>query len=154
MNRDELVMDVIDSGYLQKYCSKFLRPWMDREEFEAELYLATVKASRKYLPEKGAWRTFVFWWWRSARSEMTRQYKKRCKWAGMVSFSALEFEVIDRKAETIVSRMAEAAVDRLSNEEKFFLFGSSMKETERRGITRSQYEIRRRQIRRKIAGEL
>ncbi len=52
MNRDELVMDVIDSGYLQKYCSKFLRPWMDREEFEAELYLATVKASRKYLPEK------------------------------------------------------------------------------------------------------
>jgi len=80
--------------------------------------------------------------------------QKRCKWAGMVSFSALEFEVTDRKAETIVSRMAEAAVDRLSKEEKFFLFGAAMKETERRGITRSQYEIRRRQIRKKIAGEL
>jgi len=46
MNRDDLIMDVVDSGYLQKYCSKFFRPWMEREEFEAELYLATVKASR------------------------------------------------------------------------------------------------------------
>lgn len=154
MSRDELVMDVIDSGYLQKYCTKFFRPWMDREEFEAELHLATVRAANKYRPEKGKWRTFVFWWWRSARSEMTRQYKRRSKWSGIVSLSALEFEVIDRKAETIVSRMAEAAVDRLTNEEKFFLFGAAMKETERRGITRSQYEIRRRKIRRKIAGEL
>jgi hypothetical protein len=42
----------------------------------------------------------------------------------------------------------------LTEEEKFFLFGAAMKETERRGITRSQYEIRRRQIRKKIAGEL
>lgn len=154
MTQHELVMDVIDSGYLAKYCSKFLRHWMDREEFEAELYLATVRAANKYRPEKGAWRTFVFWWWRSARSEMTRQYAKRARFKKMVSFSALEFEVIDHKSETVLSRMIESAVDRLTDEERFFLLGASMKETGRRGITRSKYECRRRKIRQKIAREI
>ena len=96
----------------------------------------------------------MFWWWRSARSEMIRRYKRKLRQKKTSSISALSFDLVDKNAETVLSRMLEKAVDGLTSDERFFLLGSSMAETEKRGLTRSQYEIRRRQVRRKIAGEL
>ena len=153
MTPDELVLEVIDSKFLAKFCHKFAPKFMDFDDWHSEVLLATVKASKRWIVEKGSWHTYVFWAWRSARSEVYRQYKQRLKLGPIVSLDKLEFDLSDIKQGrvTIEASLIEKLVDSLSDREKKFLLGASNAEVSAMGITRSKYEVEKRRVRRKLA---
>jgi hypothetical protein len=153
MTPDELVLEVIDSKFLAKFCHKFAPKFMDFDDWQSEVMLATVKASKRWIAEKGSWHTFVFWAWRSVRSEAWRRHKQRLKLGPVVSLDKLEFDLADIKQGrvTIEASLIEKLVDSLSDREKKFLLGASNAEVSAMGITRSKYEVEKRRVRRKLA---
>jgi hypothetical protein len=153
MTPDELVLEVIDSKFLAKFCHKFAPKFMDFDDWQSEVMLATVKASKRWVAEKGSWHTFVFWAWRSVRSEAWRRHKQRLKLGPVVSLDKLEFDLADIKQGrvTIEASLIEKLVDSLSDREKKFLLGASNAEVSAMGITRSKYEVEKRRVRRKLA---
>lgn len=153
MNPHDLVNDVIDSGYLAKYCQKYYRSWMDFDEWYAELVLVTVKASTRYVEGKGKWHTYVYWSWRSVRSEFHRQYNRKCKFGTVVPLDKVGIYIQERSygKSSVDASILEGLVDALSDREKKFLLGASNAEVSAMGMTRSQFEIERRRVRRKIA---
>ena len=153
MTPDELVLEVIDSKFLAKFCHKFAPTFMDFDDWHSEVLLATVKASKRWIAEKGSWHTYVFWSWRSVRSEVYRQYKQRLKLGPVVSLDKFEFDLADirRGRVTIEACLIEKLIDSLSDREKKFLLGASNAEVSAMGITRSKYEVEKRRVRRKLA---
>jgi hypothetical protein len=153
MTPDELVLEVIDSKFLAKFCHKFAPKFMDFDDWHSEVVLATVKASKRWIEEKGSWHTYVFWAWRSVRSEAWRRHKQQLKLGPVVSLDKLEFDVFDIKQGrvTIEASLLEKLVDSLSDREKKFLLGASNAEVSAMGITRSKYEVEKRRVRRKLA---
>ena len=153
MTPDELVLEVIESKFLAKFCHKFAPKFMDFDDWHSEVLLATVRASKRWIAEKGSWHTYVFWSWRSVRSEVYRQYKQRLKLGPVVSLDKLEFDLADirRGRVTIESCLIEKLVDSLSDREKKFLLGASNAEVSAMGLTRSKYEVEKRRVRRKLA---
>lgn len=153
MTPDELVLEVIESKFLAKFCHKFAPTFMDFDDWHSEVLLATVKASKRWIAEKGSWHTYVFWSWRSVRSEVYRQYKQRLKLGPVVSLDKLEFDLADirRGRVTIEACLIEKLIDSLSDREKKFLLGASNAEVSAMGITRSKYEVEKRRVRRKLA---
>ncbi len=153
MTPDELVLEVIESKFLAKFCHKFAPKFMDFDDWHSEVLLATVKASKRWVAEKGSWHTYVFWSWRSVRSEAWRRHKQRLKLGPVVSLDKLEFDVFDIKQSrvTIEASLIEKLVDSLSDREKKFLLGASNAEVSAMGITRSKYEVEKRRVRRKLA---
>lgn len=153
MTPDELVLEVIESKFLAKFCHKFAPTFMDFDDWHSEVLLATVKASKRWIAEKGSWHTYVFWAWRSARSEAYRKYKQRLKLGPVVSLDKLEFDLADikRGLVTIEASLIEKLVDSLSDREKKFLLGASNAEVSAMGLTRSKYEVEKRRVRRKLA---
>jgi hypothetical protein len=153
MTPDELVLEVIESKFLAKFCHKFAPKFMDFDDWHSDILLATVKASKRWVAEKGSWHTYVFWAWRSARSEAWRKHKQRRKLGPVVSLDKLEFDVLDIKQGrvTIEASLIEKLVDSLSDREKKFLLGASNAEVSAMGITRSKYEVEKRRVRRKLA---
>lgn len=153
MTPDELVLEVIESKFLAKFCHKFAPKFMDFDDWHSEVLLATVKASKRWVAEKGSWHTYVFWSWRSVRSEAWRKHKQRLKLGPVVSLDKLEFDVFDIKQcrVTIEASLLEKLVDSLSDREKKFLLGASNAEVSAMGITRSKYEVEKRRVRRKLA---
>lgn len=153
MTPDELVLEVIESKFLAKFCHKFAPKFMDFDDWHSEILLATVKASKRWVAEKGSWHTYVFWSWRSVRSEAWRRHKQRLKLGPVVSLDKLEFDVSDIKQGrvTIEASLIEKLVDSLSDREKKFLLGASNAEVSAMGITRSKYEVEKRRVRRKLA---
>jgi hypothetical protein len=153
MTPDELVLEVIESKFLAKFCHKFAPKFMDFDDWHSEVLLATVKASKRWVAEKGSWHTFVFWAWRSVRSEAWRRHKQRLKLGPVVSLDKLEFDISDIKQGrvTIEASLLEKLVDSLSDREKKFLLGASNAEVSAMGITRSKYEVEKRRVRRKLA---
>ena len=153
MTPDELVLEVVESKFLAKFCHKFAPKFMDFDDWHSEILLATVKASKRWVAEKGSWHTYVFWSWRSARSEAWRRHKQRLKLGPVVSLDKLEFDVSDIKQGrvTIEASLIEKLVDSLSDREKKFLLGASNAEVSAMGITRSKYEVEKRRVRRKLA---
>lgn len=152
--RNELVMQVIDSGYMKRYMHKVIRPWINVDDFYSDLVYATVKASRRYEPGKGTWLTYVFWSWRSVRSEYLRQSKVKAK-RNVVSLDSLDVDLPEIPSKSFsfsISRL-EGVVESLSGRDRFYLLGSSNKELKLNGITRSEYEIERRRIRRRLKKE-
>lgn len=81
MDREEMIRSVYTDGYLESFMRSSLRPWMDADDFRQELALATCIAADRYSPDKGKWRSWVYWYWRSVRSLMNRNYviRKRIK---------------------------------------------------------------------------
>ena len=153
--RNKLVEQILESGYLTKYWQKYMRQWMDVEQFHADLMLATVKASRRYDPSKGTWTTYAFWYWRSVRTEYHRLYKRDCK-TRKLSLSNLEFDFPDipGKRFSFSASQLEKLIDNLSDRDRFYLLGCSNQELGRRKLTRSAYEIERRRVRRRLLKEL
>ena len=159
MTPDELVLEVIDSKFLAKFCHKFAPTFMDFDDWHSEVLLATVKASKRWVAEKGSWHTYVFWAWRSARSEAWRKHKQRRKLGPVSSLDRLskiadlEFDLADPKNGqfTIEASLIEKLIDSLSDREKKFLLGASNAEVSAMGITRSKYEVEKRRVRRKLA---
>ena len=153
MTPDELVLEVIESKFLAKFCHKFAPKFMDFDDWHSEVLLATVKASKRWVAEKGSWHTYVFWSWRSVRSEAWRRHKQRLKLGPVVSLDKLEFDVFDIKQSrvTIEATLIEKLVDSLSDREKKFLLGASNAEVSAMGMTRSKYEVEKRRVRRKLA---
>lgn len=153
MTPDELVLEVIESKFLAKFCHKFAPKFMDFDDWHSEVLLATVKASKRWVAEKGSWHTYVYWSWRSARSEAWRRHKQRLKLGPIVSIDKLEFDISDIKQGrmTIEASLIEKLVDSLSDREKKFLLGASNAEVSAMGITRSKYEVEKRRVRRKLA---
>jgi hypothetical protein len=153
MTPDELVLEVIESKFLAKFCHKFAPKFMDFDDWHSDILLATVKASKRWVAEKGSWHTYVFWSWRSVRSEAWRRHKQRLKLGPVVSLDKLEFDLSDIKQcrATIESSLIEKLVDSLSDREKKFLLGASNAEVSAMGITRSKYEVEKRRVRRKLA---
>jgi hypothetical protein len=159
MTPDELVLEVIESKFLAKFCHKFAPKFMDFDDWQSEVMLATVKASKRWVAEKGSWHTFVFWAWRSVRSEVYRQYRQRLKLGTVVSLDRLskvdnlKFDLADTKQSrmTIEASLIEKLVDSLSDREKKFLLGASNAEVSAMGLTRSKYEVEKRRVRRKLA---
>ena len=153
MTPDELVLEVIESKFLAKFCHKFAPTFMDFDDWHSEVLLATVKASKRWIAEKGSWHTYVFWSWRSVRSEVYRQYKQRLKLGPVVSLDKLEFDLADirRGRVTIEACLIEKLIDSLSDREKKFLLGASNAEVSAMGLTRSKYEVEKRRVRRKLA---
>jgi hypothetical protein len=153
MTPDELVLEVIESKFLAKFCHKFAPKFMDFDDWHSEVLLATVKASKRWVAEKGNWHTFVFWAWRSVRSEAWRRHKQRLKLGPVVSLDKLEFDLADIKQGrvTIEASLIEKLVDSLSDREKKFLLGASNAEVSAMGLTRSKYEVEKRRVRRKLA---
>jgi len=153
MTPDELVLEVIESKFLAKFCHKFAPKFMDFDDWHSEVLLATVKASKRWVAEKGSWHTYVYWSWRSVRSEAWRRHKQRLKLGPVVSLDKLEFDVSDIKQGrvTIEASLIEKLVDSLSDREKKFLLGASNAEVSAMGITRSKYEVEKRRVRRKLA---
>jgi hypothetical protein len=153
MTPDELVLEVIESKFLAKFCHKFAPKFMDFDDWHSEVLLATVKASKRWVAEKGSWHTYVYWSWRSVRSEAWRRHKQRLKLGPIVSLDKLEFDVLDIKQGrvTIEASLIEKLVDSLSDREKKFLLGASNAEVSAMGITRSKYEVEKRRVRRKLA---
>jgi hypothetical protein len=153
MTPDELGLEVIESKFLAKFCHKFAPKFMDFDDWHSEVLLATVKASKRWVAEKGSWHTYVYWSWRSVRSETWRRHKQRLKLGPVVSLDKLEFDVFDIKQGrvTIEASLIEKLVDSLSDREKKFLLGASNAEVCAMGITRSKYEVEKRRVRRKLA---
>jgi hypothetical protein len=153
MTPNELVLEVIESKFLAKFCHKFAPKFMDFDDWHSEVLLATVKASKRWVAEKGSWHTYVYWSWRSARSEAWRRHKQRLKLGPIVSIDKLEFDISDIKQGrvTIEASLIEKLVDSLSDREKKFLLGASNAEVSAMGITRSKYEVEKRRVRRKLA---
>jgi hypothetical protein len=153
MTPDELVLEVIESKFLAKFCHKFAPKFMDFDDWHSDILLATVKASKRWVAEKGSWHTYVYWSWRSVRSEAWRRHKQRLKLGPVVSLDKLEFDVSDIKQGrvTIEASLIEKLVDSLSDREKKFLLGASNAEVSAMGITRSKYEVEKRRVRRKLA---
>ena len=151
MTADEMILSVIEDGYLKRFMYKFIRRWMDPDEFRSELYLATVRASKNYDPEKGTWRTFVYWYWRSALSEMHRVYKyKRSKDRNNAP-DGIMGEVKDHRAKFCPEYFElETIIDGLNSNERDILFGSPKVMRPALGITRTEFEKRRRVIRLKV----
>ena len=159
MTPDELVLEVIESKFLAKFCHKFAPTFMDFDDWHSEVLLATVKASKRWVAEKGSWHTYVFWAWRSARSEAWRRHKQRLKLGPVVSLDKLsklenlKFDLADTKQDkfTIEVCLLEKLFDSLSDREKKFLLGASNAEVSAMGLTRSKYEVEKRRVRRKLA---
>lgn len=99
MDREQMIESVYTDGYLESFLRGSLRNWMDIDDFRQELALATCIAADRYSPDKGKWRSWVYWYWRSVRSVMHRNYMVRQQYKIMsIHDEAGEgcFEVADR----------------------------------------------------------
>ena len=73
MTKHQLITSVMEDGFMDSFLGKSMKPWLNREEFYQELSLATCQAAECWDETKGCWRTWVYWWWRSAKTRVYRR---------------------------------------------------------------------------------